>query len=128
MDPVRLSRWRTGIVVALTFVLGAAAGGFATRAVQQRRLRELVTGDPAVMRTRLTMFALEHRLALLPNQRAEAERILVAQEGEYRAAAELCRPRIRDLRRELVRQLAPVLDPNQAGALDELVQEGERFR
>jgi hypothetical protein len=80
------------------------------------------------MRTRLAMFALEHRLALTPIKRAEAERFLVAQQGEYRAAAELSRPRFRDLRREMARQLAPVLEPQQAVVLDALVREGERFR
>ena len=128
MDPVRRSQWRTGVLVGLVFVLGAAAGGFGARAIQQRRMRELILGDPAAMRARLTLYALDHRLRLTPAQRTEAERILDAQAGRYRDALELCRPPIRELRRDMARQLGPALDPAQRSVLDELVREGERDR
>jgi hypothetical protein len=128
MDPVKRSFWRTGGVVALGFALGMAAGALTFRAVEQRRLRELVMGDPAVMRTRLTMRALENRLELTPDQRAEAERVLHAQEASYREALEPCRPPVRELRREMARRLEPVLNDAQRSALDALVREGERYR
>jgi hypothetical protein len=128
MDPVRRSYWSTGALVALVFVLGVATGGFASRALHQRRLRELVMGDPAVMRNRLTMHALERRLELTPGQRAQAERVLDAQAAPYREALEPCREPIRELRRDMARQLGPALEPGQRAVLEELVREGERFR
>lgn len=128
MDPVKRSQRRTAVFVGLVFVLGAVAGGFASRAIQQRRMRDLVVGDPAVMRARLTLYALDQRLHLTPAQRAAAEGVLSAQARPYRDALELCRPPIRELRREMARQLAPTLDPAQRRLLDELVREGERYR
>ena len=128
MDTIRRSYWRTGIVVAIVFLVGALSGGLATRAFQQRRVRELVMGDPAIMRTRLMLYALDQRLSLTPPQRAEAERVLRAQEDSYRQALELSRPYIRELRRDMARQLGPSLEPNQRVNLEELVREGERFR
>lgn len=53
MDPVRRSQWRTGALVGLVFVLGAAAGGFGARAIQQRRMRELIP-QPARLGTTRT--------------------------------------------------------------------------
>ena len=85
-------------------------------------------GDPAIMRTRLMLYALDQRLSLTPPQRAEAERVLRAQEDSYRQALELSRPYIRELRRDMARQLGPSLEPNQRVNLEELVREGERFR
>ena len=128
MDPVKRSYWRTALAVVLVFVLGAVAGGFASRAVQHRRMRELILGDPAEMRTQLTLYALTHRLDLTSRQRAEAEQMLRAQEAPYRQALELSRPQIRALRRELARQLGPTLAPDQRALLEELIREGERFR
>jgi hypothetical protein len=122
------SFWRTGVLVAAVFVMGVVTGGLVMRAVQQRRLREIMLGDPAAMRTRLTMFALERRLDLTPAQRAEAERLLTEQESDYRVAVEACRPRVRALRRDMATRLAPALEPAQRASLDELVREGERAR
>jgi hypothetical protein len=128
MDPVKRSSWRTGAVVTLVFVLGIATGVFSAHALQQRRLREIMLGDPAATRTRLTMFALERRLDLSPAQRVEAERLLRAQEGDYREAVEVCRPRVRELRRALVKDLEPILEPEQRALLEELTREQEQFR
>jgi hypothetical protein len=128
MDPVTRSYLRTGVLVALVFAAGVATGGLAGRAVQQRRLHELLVGDPAVLRSRLMLYALDHRLELTPDQHAEAERVLRAQEEPYRQALELSRPSVRALRRELASDLAPRLDPAQRALLEELVREGERHR
>ncbi len=128
MGPVTQSYWRTAILVSCVFVLGAVAGGFASRALQERRMRELILGDPAEMRTRLTLHALEHRLELTAEQRAEAERLLRAQQEPYRQALERSRPQIRELRREMAKELEPILQPEQKVILEELLREGERFR
>lgn len=128
MDPVSRSRWRTAVLVTAVFVAGAAAGGFTTRALQQRRMRELVMGDPAALRTALTLHALDRRLGLTANQRAAAERVLHGQEASYRRALECGRPEVRALRREMAQELGPALTPAQRATLAELVQEGERFR
>lgn len=128
MDPVRRSQLRTGLAVALVFLVGVALGAVVSRGLQQRRLRELILGDPATLRTELTLHALERRLDLSDAQRAEAERLLREQEEPYRAALEASRPRVRELRRELAERLRPALDPDQRATLEELLREGERFR
>lgn len=128
MDPVKRSAWRTGVVVLFVFLAGVVAGGFASRAVQQRRMRELVMGDPAIMRTRLTLYALDQRLSLTPTQRAEAERVLHEQEPRYRDALERSRPEVRELRKDMAKRLEPSLTADQRAVLEELVREGERYR
>ncbi len=128
METVKKSRWLTAAIIAVVFVLGVLTGGFATRARQQRQFREFMFGDPAAVRTRLTLFALERRLDLTPSQRAEAERLLRDQEVEYRAAVEPCRPRVRALRQEMARKLSPVLEPEQRAILEEILQRGDRAR
>jgi hypothetical protein len=122
MDPVKRTYWRTVALVALVFASGMAAGVLATKAVVQRRVRELVTGDPAAMRRRLMMHALEQRLDLTTAQRDEAERVLRAQDAPFLKAIEPCRPQVRELRRGMARDLAPVLEPDQRAILDDLIQ------
>ncbi len=128
MDPVNRTYWRTVALVALVFALGMAAGVLATRAVVQRRIRELVTGDPAVMRRHLMMHALEQRLDLTAAQREEAERVLRAQDEPFLKAIDPCRPQVRELRRGMARDLAPVLEPGQRAILDDLIRIGETDR
>jgi hypothetical protein len=128
MDPVRRSQRRTLVLVVAVFVLGVLVGGLGTRAVLERRLRALVTGDPAVLRNQLLLRALDRRLRLTEAQRAEAARTLDAQSGAYREAIAPCRPQVRALRRQMARDLSPALDPTQRTALEGLVLEGERFR
>ena len=128
MDPVRRSYLRTSLLVVVVFVLGVVVGGLASRATQQRRIRELSTGDPAATRARLTLAALDDLLALSDAQRAEAERLLRAQSERFREAVEPCRPRTRALRRELLQQLLPALTADQRATLENLLRKGEPVR
>lgn len=126
MDAVRRSGWGLAALVALVFALGVATGVYASRAGQQRQLRETLQGDPAAMRARLMLPALEERLDLTSTQRAEVARLLDAQAADYRAAVEACRPQVRALRRELIRALAPSLTPAQRTRLEELIRDRPR--
>ena len=128
MDPVTRTFWRTTALVALVFVLGVAVGGFAMHAVQQRRLRALMQSDPGTVRTRLLLLALDARLDLDDAQRARVTRLAEAQERRYRDAVGPCRPEIRALRRELARDLAPILQPAQRATLDAILREREQAR
>lgn len=128
MDSVRRSERRTLALVVVIFALGVLVGALTTRAMQARRLRALLAGDPATLRNQMMLRALERRLGLSPSQRAQAERVLEAQSQPYRDALEPCRPRVRALRLEMRRALAPTLDPAQREALDTLVRDGERYR
>lgn len=111
------------MVVALVFVLGVAVGALASRARHQRDLRELLAGDAAATRTQLLIRALDRRLALTDEQRNRAEALLQAQEQAYRAAIEPCRPPIRVLRDDLVRDLEITLTPDQHTALERFVRQ-----
>jgi hypothetical protein len=128
MDPVTRGRRRTALLVGLVFVLGVATGALVARAVFLRRVRELVMGDPAALRARVTLYALDQRLRVDGTQRAAAEGILRAQAPRYREALERCRPEVHRLRREFLEQLGPTLDPGQREALESLTREAERHR
>jgi hypothetical protein len=126
MDPVKKTYGWTLALVALVFALGVVAGVLGARAVQHRRLREAITGDPAFTRTRLLLLALDARLGLTSEQRRETERLLRAQEDAYRAALGPCRPEVKSLREALAAELEPSLTPTQRATLDQLFQRAER--
>lgn len=106
------------LAALVLFAAGFVAGVGATRARQQRWLRENLLADPARVRNTAFLRALDQQLGLDGAQRARASALLEAQSAEYRAAIELARPRLRVLRRELARDLAPSLSAAQRASLE----------
>ncbi len=123
MDPLKRTRLLTVALLLLVFLLGSVTGGFVSRAVQQRRLREAMAGDPATMRTRLMTFALERRLDLTSRQRDATQQLLRSQEGAFRAAVEPCRPAKQELTRQVAEELRPMLTPEQHRELDDFLEQ-----
>jgi hypothetical protein len=122
MDAVMRSRRTMVLLMLAIFLLGAATGGFAMRAAQQRRLRALLEADPVEVRQDLFLRALDAKLELDARQRQVVSETLDQQRDRYRAAINQARPTIRILRNEVVEALRPTLDAEQRSALEALLR------
>jgi Spy/CpxP family protein refolding chaperone len=110
------SRWKSYAVLALVFVLGAAAGGGVVYSVTQRRHASML--DEHELHAR-RLNALSRKLDLDAEQKTKIEGILDQDREDSKTL-------LRDHRAEVDQKIRAVLRPDQRTRFDQMVEDRKR--
>lgn len=116
------SRYKAIGVIAVIFVLGGVTGGAVTRWMIARKLSELLESDPATVRQRAILFALDRKLDLSDGQRSRIGRILLSTWPEFAAVTRTCEVELRPVRKRTAARIREVLGREQQQRFDRLVK------
>jgi Spy/CpxP family protein refolding chaperone len=122
------SRRKAYAVIAGVFVLGALAGGGATWALQERKVRDLALGERRAFEER-RLEALSRELDLSSEQRAQVAAIFDKHREEKkelsRSMFERCGGPLSEAKAKMRAEIHAVLSPEQRQRYDALVRERE---
>jgi Spy/CpxP family protein refolding chaperone len=111
--PSRKTRYKAAAILAVVFLLGAAAGGAGMRAIMFQHWRTTLSMAPSEGRARFRLEAMARRLDLTDEQRAKVETVLVEAEKERARLTEDCRPQLEALRQKVEKEVDAILSEEQ---------------
>ena len=116
-----MSRIKAGLVIALVFVAGFAAGVVTTRAVVRHFIRTVMTRPERVRELFEKRMAV--RLRLDAGQRQKVDEILGRTQGEIQQLRGDFAPRFRGILSNAESEVSAVLSPDQRKKFDQLLEE-----
>ena len=114
--------WRGLVCVVAIFLSGAFVGGVCTWVYVHHVINETMAGGPPKVQS-IVVARLSDQLDLSREQEAEVRTMIEAGRAELKAIHDETRPQIEDKILEVAEEVKTVLNDEQSGKLDEIVQD-----